>query len=58
MCMITLKVVLIFTKRERDFFRHSTSDMLPMDIWTMAEVLLPSHMDALGYKLSYELIDL
>ena len=36
----------------------SSSEMLPVDIWTMAEVLEPSHMDILGYKRSYELTDL
>lgn len=30
--------------------------MLPVDIWTVTEVLKPSHMDALGYKL--KMIDL
>lgn len=31
-------------------------EMLPVDIWTVTEVLKPSHMDALGYKL--KMIDL
>lgn len=35
----------------------NTSEMIPVDIWTMAMVLQPSQMDTLGYKMTYELID-
>ncbi|TNN64885.1 hypothetical protein EYF80_024883 [Liparis tanakae] len=51
-------VGLIEEKATEILGRRSASEMLPVDIWTTAGVLQPSHMDVLGYKLTNKLLDL